>query len=78
MAAYTRKYYVRAYAKLSDGSYLYSKVYSYSIYDVAKKLYDNALMSTYAGHRYLYEDILTVVDSNYKEVKYNWGGTIAR
>lgn len=78
VAAYTRKYYVRAYAKLSDGSYLYSKVYSYSIYDVAKKLYDNALMSTYAGHRYLYEDILTVVDSNYKEVKYNWGGTIAR
>lgn len=45
---------------------------------MAKKLYDNALMSTYAGHRYLYEDILTVVDSNYKEVKYNWGGTIAR
>ena len=75
--AYDRIYFVRAYAKLEDGSYVYSNVYKYSIYNVAKQLYDNKLMSTFTGHQYLYNEILTVSNSEYKEVNYNWDSIIA-
>ena len=77
-AALTQTYKIRAYAKLSDGSYVYSNVAEYSIYNVAKVLYDNAMMNTSAGHDYLYNSILKVVDSNYKTVDYNWSSIVAK
>ena len=43
---YTAKYKVRAYAVLSDGSYVYSDIYSYSVYNVASALYDGGKMPT--------------------------------
>lgn len=77
-AALMQTYKIRAYAKLSDGSYVYSNVAEYSIYNVAKVLYDNAMMNTSAGHDYLYNSILKVVDSNYKTVDYNWSSIVAK
>ena len=74
--ALTHNYMIRAYAKLSDGSYLYSEVSDYSIFAVAKLLYDNSLMHNFAGHEYLYNDILTIVDSGYGKVDYNWNNSI--
>lgn len=74
--AFTQSYYIRGYAKLADGSYVYSKVAKYTIFNVAKILYDDVRMSTFAGHEYLYNEILKVVDSSYKEVDYNWSGII--
>lgn len=76
--ALTQKYMVRAYAKLTDGSYVYSSVAEYSIYQVASVLYDNVMMNTNAGHEYLYNSILKVVDSNYKEVDYDWSSIVAK
>lgn len=76
--ALQQKYMIRGYAKLKDGSYVYSEVASYSIFNVAKVLYDNAMMSTITGHNYLYDSILKVVDSSYKSVDYNWGNVIVK
>lgn len=67
---------IRVYAKLSDGSYVYSNLDTYSIYEVAKELYDGLKMNTYDGHVYLYENILTVVDPAYAEKNFNWGNTV--
>ncbi|MBE5958014.1 MAG: hypothetical protein E7254_04015 [Lachnospiraceae bacterium] len=57
-------YYVRAYAKLSDGTYVYSNIRSYRILDVANSLYYNNSMPSVAGHNYLYNNIIKVCDPN--------------
>lgn len=77
-AEYSAEYKVRAYAILADGSYVYSKIKEYSVYNVADYLYKNKKMNTYSAHQYLYNDILTVVDSNYKTVDYEWGDAIVK
>ena len=52
---FNAEYKVRAYAVLEDGSYAYStEISSYSIFRVAKIIYDNVLMNTEVNHRYLY------------------------
>lgn len=77
-AGYTATYMVRAYTKDAEGNVTYSDVSSYTINDVASQLYDNDLMGTYNGHQALYDNILTKVDANYKEVEYNWNDTLIR
>lgn len=72
VAALTQNYMVRAYAKLSDGTYVYSDVVTYNIYRLAGILYNNYRMPNEAAHNYLYNNILTVVDPNYKRVDYNY------
>ena len=74
--ALSQNYLIRAYAKLSDGSYVYSEAAEYSIFNVAKVLYDGQIMRTYEGHQYLYNDILKIVDSSYSEVAFNWNNVI--
>lgn len=76
--ALTQEYMIRGYAKLADGSYVYSKACKYTIFNVAKVLYDNGKMTTFNGHEYLYKNILKVVDSNYEEVEYNWSNSIVK
>lgn len=73
---FSAKYKVRAYALLSDGSYVYSKVCTYSVYDVASALYNGRKMSTYAGHSYLYDHILTLVNPSYGEIEYDWSAIL--
>lgn len=75
---FTSKYKVRAYAKLEDGTYRYSKIYTYSIYGISSTLYQNKKMNNYASHQYLYNNILKVVNSTYEEVDYNWSSIITR
>ncbi|MBE5957576.1 MAG: hypothetical protein E7254_01765 [Lachnospiraceae bacterium] len=75
--ALTQKYMVRAYAKLSDGTYVYSDVLTYSIYEIAGLLYNEYKMPNEAYHNYLYNNILSVVNKTYKVVKYDcWVGII--
>lgn len=76
--ALSAQYSVRAYAKLTDGSYVYSNVSDYSIYRVSNVLYQNVLMSNYAGHQFLYNNILSVVDPTYAEVEYGWGNILVK
>lgn len=71
-------YKVRAYATLSDGSYVYSNVINYSIYNIADKLYQDKKMNTLSSHEYLYNNILKIVDTNYAEVDYNWGNIVVK
>lgn len=77
-AAYNQEYMVRGYAKLADGSFVYSKVASYSIFKVAEVLYSNSWMPTYNAHEYIYKNILKVVNNNYGEVSYNWSQGIVK
>lgn len=72
------KYKVRAYALMEDGTYYYSDVSSYRVVDIAKVLYEKTLMNNLSGHKYLYQNILKVVDADYKEVDYDWSGTIVK
>lgn len=82
--SYTEKefnaaYKVRAYALLDDGSYIYSEdVASYSVFSIAKYLYDNNVMKTFDGHTYLYNTILKTVDGNYSEVEYDWSNSVIK
>lgn len=63
--AFTTSYYVRAYAKMNDGSYVYSNdIGEFSVFDLADELYpDNTLSQEFRG--YLLEKVLKVVDPNY-------------
>lgn len=69
---------IRAYALLSDGTYVYTDTYEYTIYDIADKLYQDCMMNTKSAHDYLYTDILLKVDEAYKEKDYNWNNSLAR
>lgn len=75
-ARYNAKYYVRAYSVLENGAIAYSEVYDFSLYSIADTLYKNNLMPTYDGHQYLFYNILTVVDPDYKEIPYKWENTV--
>ena len=75
---FTEKMMVRAYAKLVDGTVMYSDVRTMTIYDVANVLYQNRKMSNKAAHDYLYNNILTKVNTSSQEVDYDWGSTIIK
>lgn len=66
----------RAYAKLADGSIVYSKASHYTIVDIAKKLYDGCKMQNINGHNYLYNGIIKKIYPEYAEVDFDWGGGI--
>lgn len=73
---YSAGWRVRAYAKLSDGTYEYSDIVEYTIYDVANVLYQKSMMSSYEAHNYLYTDILKVVNPDYTVKTYNGNNSI--
>lgn len=75
---FSTKYKVRAYAVLSDGTYVYGKVHSYSIYNIAEAMYKNKLMKTASGHDYLYDSIISVVEPSYKKINFEWSGSIVK
>lgn len=68
---FNTEYKVRAYALLSDGSYVYSDVATYSIYRIADYLYANKLMNTTDEHQFLYNNILKIANSGYQYIEYN-------
>jgi len=67
---------IRAYAKLADGTYVYTDVYTYTIYDVADALYREGKMGTQSKHEYLYNKILTKVNKDYVRKDFDWTSTI--
>ena len=68
--AFKTQYAVRSYAKLSNGTYVYSDISTLNVYDVASYLYENKKMNTESAHEYLYNNILTVVNPSYQKVDY--------
>jgi hypothetical protein len=75
---YSDKMMVRAYAQLKNGQYVYSDVQTYTIYGIADSLYQNRKMNTLAGHNYLFNNILNVVNPSYKEVDFDWGNIVVK
>ncbi|MCR5737532.1 MAG: hypothetical protein K6G64_07770 [Eubacterium sp.] len=71
-------YKTRTYVRLSDGSIVYSSVNDYSIYRISDVLYQKQMMSTRAGHNYLYEKILKVVNPAYEQVDFDWNREIVK
>ena len=57
---YNSRINIRAYAKLSDGSYVYISPKSYSVYEIADYLYEKECMTNETSHNYLYDSILSV------------------
>ena len=77
-AAYTTPYYVRSYAKLSDGTIVYSDTVEFTIFEVADYIYQGELASTKATHDYLYSEILSYVNGSYVEKEFNWSSSIVK
>ena len=69
---FSQKIYVRAYAKLKNGGYIYSDVKSFSIYELADYVYKNNKLNTFNAHNYMYNTILKVVNPSYEEVAFDW------
>lgn len=75
---YNANWRIRAYAELSDGTYVYTDCVEYTIYDIADTLYQGSLMNTQASHEYLYTDILSIVNSAYEVKAYNVQNTVVK
>lgn len=73
---YGADYYIRAYVKLKTGQYVYSRIYQYSVYQVADVLYSNHQMNSKSDHDYLY-NILKTVNPEYKTVDWDWDNSYA-
>lgn len=67
---------VRAYARLSDNSYVYTDIFKYTIYKVADVLYSGKYINNANGHNYLYNKILKVVNPQYKENPFDYANTL--
>ncbi|MCR5835520.1 MAG: hypothetical protein K6G88_03350 [Lachnospiraceae bacterium] len=61
---------VRAYAKLDNGQYIYSKVDKTSVYGIAAALYEYQEVPTKVFFDYLYNNIISLVNSDYKMHNY--------
>ena len=60
---------VRAYAEMADGKIEYgNNIYTVDMYEIAKHLYSNQKMSTLKGHRFLYDNVLNLVDMQHNRV----------
>ncbi|MCR5836260.1 MAG: carbohydrate-binding protein [Lachnospiraceae bacterium] len=74
----TAEWRIRAYAKLADGSYVYTNCKTYRIFDIAQKLYERNIMPNEASHNFLYTDILKIVDANYVEKTFKYKNMLVR
>lgn len=74
-AEYNANWRICAYAKLSDGTYVYTDAITYTIYAVADELYQKCEMTTKERHDYLYTDILSIVNKEYEVKEYEWSNT---
>ena len=75
---YNAKVKVRAYAKLADGSIIYSDISTTTIYAIAEFLYNNGRMGTEEAHTYLYDNILSVVNPNQQVIDYQWTSSVVK
>ena len=62
---YNAGIYTRAYAKLRNGTYVYSDVEFCRVFDVADYIYQNKLLNDQTSYDYLYDNILKKTDANY-------------
>lgn len=68
----------RAYAKLNDGTVIYSDALNFSVYDLAENLYRNNKMKNKAAHDYLYDTIISAVNPAYTKIDFNIGNSLVK
>lgn len=73
---FTTGWSIRAYAKLSDGTIVYSDVHRYTIFDIADTMYTQNVMNNESAHNYLYNSILTVVRPTYAKINFDPNNSI--
>ena len=69
-AFFNAEFCVKAYAELEDGTYIYSDMVSFSVYEIADSLYTKRAMFNEASHDYLYNAILSYVNPTYTRIYY--------
>lgn len=69
---------VKPYAKLKDGTLVYGKTSSNSVYKIADTLYQKQLMGSTAKHDYLFDNILSVVNPSYQKKDFSGSSSIVR
>ena len=67
---------VRAYIRLKNGTYVYGNIKKFTVYDLAHYLYQHKEMTNEVSHNYLYTKILSIADSNYQKVEFDWNKTL--
>ena len=77
-AFYNANMYVRAYVKMKDGTYKYTQIKEFKVYDIAEKLYQRGLMTNQTGHDYLYNEILKVVNPNYTKIEFDYSKMLSK
>lgn len=70
--ALTAGYKIRAYAILEDGTYVYSTISEFSIYEIADYIYQNKKMNSLERYNFIYDKILSVVNKDYKKLEFEW------
>ena len=76
--AHTTSYIVRAYAKMADGSIVYSDATTFTMYSIADYLYQNNLITNQDSFDCIYNNILTVVDAGYEKKEFEWSNTVVK
>lgn len=69
-AFFNTKLYIRAYAKLKDGTYIYSDVENLRVYDIAEYIYRTNMMTNQPAHDYLYDNIIYIVNPAYEKIEF--------
>ena len=75
---YNANLYVRAYAKLKDGTYIYSDVENLKVYDIAEYIYRTNMMTNQAAHDYLYDNIIYIVNPLYEKIEFKLENSLVR
>ena len=55
-----------------DGTYVYSTISEFSIYEIADYIYQNKKMNSLEGYNFIYDKILSVVNKDYKKLEFEW------
>ena len=75
-AEFNANWRICAYAELSDGTYVYSDMFEYTIYSISDQLHQDCKMNTKEQHDYLYTNILSIVNPEYKAKDFSWNNSI--
>ena len=68
---YGKRYKIRPYVVLRDGSVVYGAIQGYNVFDVAKKIYDNNLMNKEKSPNILNDNLIKLFDPNYMRVDFD-------
>ena len=69
---------IRAYAKTAGGTYVYSKPYTFTMYNVADYLYTNNCFTNEYTHNTIYDTVLNYSGHPHDVVDFDWGNIVVK